>query len=75
MTILDGDITKGWLRDRVIIRELISSRSGPKMEKGEGRIPKIAIKYAQKMAETTGLPIDKVMNSLAFKKYLEKMLE
>jgi len=72
MTILDGDVTKGWIRERRVLKLLFPRSSS---EEREGRIPKMALRYAEKVSERTGIPVEEVMRSKPFRNFLRRLTE
>lgn len=64
MTIFDGDITKGWLRERVILKFILGVR-----------IPKLAYEYAKGISKVTGLPLEQVLKSKPVREYIKRLRE
>lgn len=66
MTILDRDITKGLLRERVILKRLIIKyimNNSPMVRN-----------YVKSISRVTGLPEDVVARSEPVKRYIERMV-
>lgn len=54
MTIMDGDITKGWIRERWVLKKFLGSSV---------YIPEPVFNYAKRISEFTGLPLNEVLQS------------
>lgn len=70
--ITDGNIGRGFLRDRKILTLLLSR--GDKSTTGR-EIPKIAYEYAKQMSNLLGKPLDEVLDSKPVRKYIERIEE
>lgn len=70
MTILDGDVTEGWIRERKLLKALF-----PNLSDSQEKIQRMALNYAKKISNFTGLSLEEVMNSEPFKSYVRKLQE
>lgn len=69
MTLLDGDVTKGWVRRRALLESAVESLVASYMM---ARSP-VVRSYIKKMAELTGLPEEEVARSRPVLKYIERL--
>ena len=60
--IIDGDITRGFIRKRKILSKFL----------GIKYIPEPIYNYAKRISEITGLPLEEVLNSKPVRRMLEK---
>lgn len=63
--IVDGDITKGFIRKRVLLFRLFTLL-------GVEYIPEPIYNYAKRISEITGLPLEEVLKSKPVRKLLDR---
>ena len=68
MTIFDGDVTVGWLRDRKLLKSLLN-RDNLDLN----TLPQMARNYALRMSKITGKSVEEILRSEPFRKFLEKL--
>ena len=61
----DGDITKGWVRERTLLKKLYEQTF---MQRSP-----VFRKYVEGVAKATDLPKEKVIRSRAVRRFLEKL--
>jgi len=59
----DGDITKGWLRNRWVLAALLESSKENSTVVKPHELPPVVRKYAESIAKLTGLPLSEVLKS------------
>jgi len=75
--VTDGDITKGWIRDRRLLRlifsRLVPSRSSSSpLGRSTMEIPEPVYNYAKKISGVTGLPLEQVLKSKPVRRMIER---
>ena len=79
--LLDGDLTTGWIRrERRIVKRFLklkvfSPSPYTREAQVEIHIPKMAYRYAKRVSEITGLPLETVLNSRPVREYIKRLKE